>query len=74
METKEKEEKKEVRESIDQATDMAKAKHHIDHNRSTRKINKLWLWLGVLALCILLIWWIFSIGTAEDLSGVINGN
>lgn len=74
MEAKEKEEKKEVRESIDQATDMAKAKNHIDHNRSTRKINKLWLWLGVLVLCILLVWWIFSIGTAEDLPGVINGN
>lgn len=40
---------------------------------NTRKINRLWLWLGVIILIFILFWWLFSIGTFEDLIGVSNG-
>lgn len=49
----------------------ADAKHR--HNNSTRKVNKLWLWLGVLILIFILLWWLYSIGTFEALTGVDNG-
>lgn len=39
---------------------------------NTRKINKLWLWLGILVLVAILLWWIFSIGFVEDATGVTN--
>ena len=38
----------------------------------TRRMNKLWIWLGVLFLVAILLWWIFSIGFFEDTSGVTN--
>ena len=38
----------------------------------TRRMNKLWLWLGVLFLVAILLWWIFSIGFFEDTTGVTN--
>lgn len=44
-----------------------------NHNHNTRKINRLWLWLGVLILIFILCWFLFGIGTAEDVSGVQNG-
>lgn len=43
------------------------------YNNGTRKVNKLWLWLGVLILCFILLYWIFSCGLLEDLTGVTNG-
>lgn len=49
----------------------AHSKKH--ENNSTKKSNRLWLWLGVLVLVFILLWWIFGIGTVEDLSGVSNG-
>lgn len=42
-------------------------------NNSTRRTNKLWLWLGVLILIFILLWWLWSIGTFEAISGVTNG-
>ena len=38
----------------------------------TRRLNKLWIWLGVLVLIAILLWWIFSIGFFEDTSGYTN--
>ena len=38
----------------------------------TRRMNKLWLWLGVMILVAILLWWIFSIGFVEDAQGVTN--
>ena len=43
------------------------------HNGSTRRINKLWLWLGVIILIFILVWWLWTIGMAEDATGVSNG-
>lgn len=40
---------------------------------STRKINRLWLWLGVLILVAILLYWIFSIGLIGDATGSFNG-
>lgn len=70
MDTKEKKvqhelEKEEVRE--------ARAENKVRHNNSTRKTNRLWLWLGVLILVFILLYWLFSIGMFEDLAGTING-
>ena len=45
----------------------------VRHNNSTRKVNRLWLWLGVLILVFILLWWLYSIGTFEALTGVANG-
>lgn len=42
-------------------------------NNCTRRTNKLWLWLGVLILIFILLWWLWSIGTFEAISGVTNG-
>ncbi len=75
MESEERKDKRqEVREAIHEASDEARAQHHEQRNKSIRKTNRLRLWLGVLILCIILIWWLFGIGTAEDAVGVINGN
>ena len=38
----------------------------------TRRMNKLWIWLGGLFLVAILLWWIFSIGFFEDTTGVTN--
>ncbi|MCH5222539.1 MAG: hypothetical protein J1E82_00730 [Muribaculaceae bacterium] len=59
----------------DNAGEIAKSMeaHQKDRERyHTRKINRLWLWLGVLVLVALLLWWIFSIGFFEDTTGVTN--
>lgn len=53
--------------------DMVKADGKVNHNRSTGRVNKLWIWFGVLILIFLLIWWLWSIGIFEDLTGVTNG-
>lgn len=42
-------------------------------NNGTRRTNNLWLWLGVLILVFILLWWLWSIGIFEDISGVTNG-
>lgn len=36
---------------------------------STTRINKLWLWLGVLVLIAILIWWLFTYVIAFDVAG-----
>lgn len=37
-------------------------------NNSTRKINRLWMWLGVIVLVLILLYWIFAIGTFEGVN------
>ena len=43
------------------------------HESSGKKWSRFWLWLGVIVLIIILLSWLFGIGTAEDLTGVTNG-
>lgn len=41
--------------------------------KSTVRINKLWLWFGVLVLIFILLFWLFAIGTFGDLADWFNG-
>lgn len=50
-----------------------KAEQREKHRENTRNMNKLWLWFGVLILVAILLWWIMSIGLAEDATGISNG-
>lgn len=50
-----------------------RAEGKIRKNNGTRRVNRLWLWLGVLILIFILLWWLYSIGTFEALTGVTNG-
>lgn len=60
--------------NADQISRSMKAEQRDKHRENTRSMNRLWIWLGVLILVIILLWWLFTIGFAEDASGVINGN
>lgn len=65
--------KREVHELANEEAQRLKAEGKVRRNNNTRKTNRLWLWLGVLILIFILIWWLYSIGTFEALSGVTNG-
>lgn len=58
--------------NADQIARSMKAEGKEKHRENTRKINRMWLWLGVLILVAILLWWIFSIGFVEDTTGVTN--
>lgn len=53
--------------------DSLRAEGKNNKRRSTKRINNLWLWLGVLVLVLIILWWLFSFGTFEDLTGAVNG-
>lgn len=75
----ESEEKREEREERtnrvepDMVANSLRAEGKDEKRNHTRKINRLWLWLGVIVLVIILLWWLFSIGFIEDTTGVTNG-
>ncbi len=50
-----------------------KAQGALRKNGSTKQINKLWLWFGIIVLILILLWWLFSIGTFEAVLGTNNG-
>lgn len=50
-----------------------KAEGKREERHCSGKVNKLWLWLGVLLLIFILLWWLYSVGMFEDLIGVSNG-
>lgn len=58
---------------VDQAHEL-KREAQERRQKTIRKMNNWWLWFGVLVLVAILIWWLFSMGLAEDATGVINGN
>lgn len=66
-------EHKQERINLEEAERMAKAQKNMRENESKRKSNKVWMWLGVVILVFILLFWIFDIGTWEDLMGVFNG-
>lgn len=53
----------------DLIAESMKAKGKNEQRESTRRINKLWLWLGVLVLIAILIWWLFTYVIAFDVAG-----
>ncbi len=59
--------------NADMIANSMKAEGRLRHRENTRKINRLWLWLGVLVLIAILLYWLFSIGIFKVLSGVSNG-
>lgn len=73
MDTKDKKYENENNGLVNQEAERLKAEGKMRKNKSTRKINKLWLWFGVLILIFILLWWLYSIGTFEDLTGISNG-
>lgn len=42
-------------------------------NGGIARSNRLWLWLGVIVLIFILVYWLFAIGTFEDIIGTSNG-
>lgn len=73
MDSKEKHIKENESVNADMIANSMKAEGRERHRESTRKINRLWLWLGVLVLIAILLYWLFSIGIMESLAGVFNG-
>ena len=73
MDSKERRERDENAVNADMIAQSMKAEEKNKHRENTRRINKLWLWLGVLVLVAILLYWIFSIGLLESISGVSNG-
>ena len=66
-------EHKQERINLEEAERMAKAQKKMRENESKRRSNKVWMWLGVVILIFILLFWIFDIGTWEDLMGIFNG-
>ncbi len=36
--------------------------------------RKIWIWIGTIVLILVLLYWLFAIGTFEDTLGFFNGN
>lgn len=67
-------EKREERtDNADLIADSLRANGKIRKRESTKKINKLWIWFGVMILIAILLFWLWTIGMFEDISGVTNG-
>ena len=44
------------------------------HKRTdTVRANRRWMWLGIIVLIFILLYWLFAVGTFEDMLGVFNG-
>ena len=56
--------------NADLIADSLKAEGKEMKRRDTKRINKLWLWLGVLILILLILWWC---GIFDILFGVTGG-
>ncbi len=59
--------------NADMIANSLKANSRNRKRNSMEKTNRLWIWFGVLVLIIILLYWLFSIGLFEDLSGIVNG-
>lgn len=59
--------------NADMIANSLKANSRNRKRNSMEKTNRLWIWFGVLVLIIILLYWLFSIGLFEDISGIVNG-
>lgn len=57
----------------DVIADGLRANGKNEKRRDTKRINKLWLWLGVLVLLAILLWWLFTYVIFADSVGAFNG-
>ena len=58
----------------EEITESLPATERNDRRHHTATTNRLWIWLGVIILIFILLYWLFSIGIFEDLTGYFNGN
>ena len=54
----------------DMIADSLRADSKIRNRKDSKRVNKLWLWLGVLVLILLILWWC---GIFDVLFGVTGG-
>jgi hypothetical protein len=73
MDSKEKHIRENEPVNADMIADSLKAEGRNRKRESTRKINRLWLWLGILVLIAILLYWLFSIGIIGDMTNSFNG-
>lgn len=73
MDSKEKHIRENEHVDADLIADSLKAEGRNRKRDNSRKVNRLWLWLGVLILIAILLYWIFSIGIIGDAEGAFNG-
>lgn len=59
--------------NADMIANSMKAEGRNRKRESTRKINRLWIWLGVLVLIAVLLYWLFGVEMFESLAGATNG-
>ncbi|MDE6246501.1 MAG: hypothetical protein K2M41_01495 [Muribaculaceae bacterium] len=57
----------------DQIAESMPAQGKNKKRQDTGKTNRLWVWLGVIVLIFILLYWLFAIGTFEDMIGYFNG-
>lgn len=69
MDSKEKHIKDNESVNADMIANSLKAEGRERHRENTRKINRLWLWLGVLILVAILLYWLFSMGLMKSIAG-----
>ena len=69
MDSKEKHIKDNESVNADMIANSLKAEGRERHRENTRKINRLWLWLGVLVLIARLLYWLFSMGLMKGIAG-----
>ena len=58
--------------------EMRRAGKNLEENRQRKddgmpRANRLWVWLGVIVLILILLYWLFYIGTFGDLANWFNG-
>jgi len=73
MDNNEKHIREKGRADADMIADSLKKQGKERRRDSMRKVNSLWLWLGILILVAILLYWIFSIGIIGDATGAFNG-
>lgn len=57
----------------DQIAESMPAKGKNRKREDSVKTNRLWIWLGIIVLIFILLYWLFAVGTFEDLIGYFNG-
>ncbi len=73
MDSKEKHIRENEPVNADMIADSLRAEGRNRKRENTRKINRLWLWLGILVLIAILLYWLFSIGIIGDMTNSFNG-
>ncbi|MDE6812130.1 MAG: hypothetical protein K2J15_07255 [Muribaculaceae bacterium] len=60
-------------ETPDQIAESMPAEGKNHKRKDTVRTNRLWMWLGIIVLIFILLYWLFAVGTFEDMLGVFNG-